>query len=264
MVLRAHHQQPGPVVGQRQSHRRRHADADRQHQRTAPPVARHHQTERRRAGTARPSGSATGPRTPCARIPLPSPAAFASSSSDHVASAGTPASAGRRHPGSATRDPRRPRRPDARRRRACPPSSRLTPTSTTAAPGLTMSAVTMCGTPTAAMMTSACRVSAGRSRVPVWHNVTVAFSDRRVSSRPIGRPTVTPRPITTTCAPAIGTSNRRSRCTMPRGVHGSGAGSLSTSRPRLVGCRPSASLAGSMRSSAAFSSRCLGSGSCTM
>ena len=98
----------------------------------------------------------------------------------------------------------------------------------------------------------------------MWHSVTVAFSERRVSSRPSGRPTVTPRPITTTCAPAISTSNRRSRCTIPRGVHGSGAGSLSTSLPRFVGCRPSASFAGSMRSSAAFSSRCFGSGNCTM
>ena len=52
---------------------------------------------------------------------------------------------------------------------------------------------------------SACRVSAGRSRVPVWHKVTVAFSERRVNMRPSGRPTVTPRPITTTCAPAIST-----------------------------------------------------------
>src|ERR1700732_3020000 len=51
---------------------------------------------------------------------------------------------------------------------------------------------------------------------------------------------------------------------MPRGVHGSGAGSLSTSLPRLVGCSPSASLPGSTRSSAAFSLRCFASGSCTM
>ena len=42
--------------------------------------------------------------------------------------------------------------------------------------------------------------------MPVWHSVTVAFSERRVSSSPSGRPTVTPRPITTTSAPAIGTS----------------------------------------------------------
>ena len=39
----------------------------------------------------------------------------------------------------------------------------------------------------------------------------------------------------------------------PLGVHGSGAGSLSTSLPRLTGCRPSASLAGSIRSRIAFS-----------
>ena len=55
-------------------------------------------------------------------------------------------------------------------------------------------------------MMSAWLVSAGRSRVAVWHNVTVAFSERRVSSSPSGLPTVTPRPITTTCAPAISTS----------------------------------------------------------
>ncbi|COY39826.1 Uncharacterised protein [Mycobacterium tuberculosis] len=66
-----------------------------------------------------------------------------------------------------------------------------------------MSAVNRCATPTAATTMSACRVNAGRSRVPVWHNVTVAFSERRVSNSPSGRPTVTPRPITTTCAPAI-------------------------------------------------------------
>ena len=52
--------------------------------------------------------------------------------------------------------------------------------------GRTISAVTMCGTPTAATMMSARRVSSGRCRVAVWHTVTVAFSDRRVSSRPSG------------------------------------------------------------------------------
>ena len=62
-----------------------------------------------------------------------------------------------------------------------------------------------------------------------------------------GGPTVIPRPTTTTSAPAIGTSWRRSSSTMPYGVHGSGAGLPSTSQPRLVGCRPSASLAGSIR-----------------
>ena len=51
---------------------------------------------------------------------------------------------------------------------------------------------------------------------------------------------------------------------MPRGVHGSGPGSPSTSRPRFTGCRPSASLTGSTRSSAAPASSPRGSGSCTM
>ena len=83
------------------------------------------------------------------------------------------------------------------------PSTRETPTSSTAAPGLTMSPVMMPGTPAAATTMSALRTWAARSRVPVWHSVTVAFSERRVSSSPSGRPTVRPRPTTTTSAPAI-------------------------------------------------------------
>src|SRR5699024_8420752 len=138
---------------------------------------------------------------------------------------------------------------------ASAPSTRDTPTSSTAAPGLTMPAVSMWGTPAAATITSARRVSAERSRVPVWHRVTVEFSLRRVSMSPMGRPTVTPRPTTTTCAPANSTSNRRSRWRQPLGVHGSGAGSFSTNFPRLTGWSPSASLAGSIRSRTAFSSR---------
>jgi hypothetical protein len=73
-------------------------------------------------------------------------------------------------------------------------------------PGLTMSPVMMPGTPAAATTMSAWRTSAARSRVPVWHSVTVAFSERRVRMSPSGRPTVRPRPTTTTLAPAIGTS----------------------------------------------------------
>ncbi len=96
--------------------------------------------------------------------------------------------------------------------------------------------------------------------MPVWHSVTVAFSLRRVSSSPSGRPTVTPRPTTTTSAPAIATPWRRSSSTIPYGVHGSGASWPSTSQPRFVGCRPSASLAGSMSPSTRFSSRPFGSG----
>src|SRR5690606_13274160 len=87
--------------------------------------------------------------------------------------------------------------------------TRFTPTSTTAAPGRTMSGVSRCGTPAATTTMSARRVWVARSRVPVWHRVTVAFSLRRVNSSPRGRPTVTPRPITTTSAPASGTPYRR-------------------------------------------------------
>jgi len=113
------------------------------------------------------------------------------------------------------------------------PSTRLTPTSSTAAPGLIISAATMPGAPAAATTMSACRSSRGRSRVPVWHRVTVAFSDRRVSRRPSGRPTVMPRPITTTWAPFSGTPYRCKSSTTPNGVHGSGARWPSTSEPRL-------------------------------
>src|SRR6266571_1758129 len=51
---------------------------------------------------------------------------------------------------------------------------------------------------------------------------------------------------------------------MPRGVHGSGPGSPRTSLPRLAGCRPSASLAGSIRFRTAWASSPAGSGSWTM
>src|SRR5690606_20071715 len=50
--------------------------------------------------------------------------------------------------------------------------ARDTPTSTTTAPGLTMSAVTIPGTPAAATTTSARRVWAARSAVPVCVSVT--------------------------------------------------------------------------------------------
>src|SRR3954447_5416062 len=144
------------------------------------------------------------------------------------------------------------------------PSTLLTPTSSTAAPGFTIAEVISPGTPAAATTMSAVRTCAARSRVPVWHNVTVAFSERRVSSSPRGRPTVTPRPTTVTSAPLISTWWRRSSSTMPYGVHGSGAALPSTSQPRFVGCSPSASLVGSISPRTAFSSMPLGSGSCTM
>ena len=98
-------------------------------------------------------------------------------------SAASPWSSGRPRRASG-RAARPPRRPPGRRRRPARASVRVTPTSSTAAPGRTMSAVISPRTPAAATTTSARRTSAARSRVPVWQSVTVAFSLRRVSSRP--------------------------------------------------------------------------------
>ena len=46
-ALAAHHQQAGPVVGERKPQRRRDGDTDAEHQRTAPPVSGDHQNEGR-------------------------------------------------------------------------------------------------------------------------------------------------------------------------------------------------------------------------
>ena len=170
--------------------------------------------------------------------------------------AASPGSSGPRRRGSA-----RPTRPPRRRRAATSPailpSTRLTPTSSTAAPGLTMSAVMMPGTPAAATTMSALRTCAARSRVPVWHSVTVAFSLRRVSSRP-------ERAADGDAAADdddLGAGDRHvvaaqqlddadAACTA------AAPASPSTSRPRLIGCRPSASLAGSIALEDARSRRC--------
>src|SRR5690606_35041015 len=102
------------------------------------------------------------------------------------------------------------------------PSTRDTPTSRTAAPGLTMSAVMRPGTPAAATTMSALRVWAARSRVAGWQSVTVAISVRRGSRRPRERPTVMPPPTTATSAALSGESNLRSSSTMPFGVDDGG------------------------------------------
>ena len=148
------------------------------------------------------------------------------------------------------------------------PVTRETPTSRTITPSLTCSGFTMWAEPAAAITTSALASSSSRFVVPVWARVTVALTSRRVSTRPAGRPMVTPRPITSTCLPASSTPWWRSSSTQPAGVHGSGESSSppteATSRPRFMGCRPSASLSGSMASSTFWVSTCFGSGSWTM
>jgi PAS domain S-box-containing protein len=80
-----------------------------------------------------------------------------------------------------------------------PASSRFMPTSITTAPGLTMSAVSTLRLPTAATITSACRVMAFRSGVALWQMVTVAFCCSSIMA--MGLPTMLERPITTACLP---------------------------------------------------------------
>ena len=148
------------------------------------------------------------------------------------------------------------------------PTTRLTPTSSTTAPGLTISGVIIPATPAALIMMSARRVWLARSRVPVWQISTVALTSRLPSSKPIERPTVTPLPTTQISWLAREIPLRTSSSMQPRGVQGRGESigplTRSTRRPRLVGCKPSASLAGSMRSNTALVSMPRGKGSCTI
>ncbi len=95
-----------------------------------------------------------------------------------------------------------------------PVSVRLMPTSITTAPGLTMAAVTNLALPMATIRMSAWRVMAGRSWVRLWQTVTVASppGPRCMSMTAMGLPTISLRPSTTTCAPAMGIWWRRSNC----------------------------------------------------
>ena len=93
----------------------------------------------------------------------------------------------------------------------------------------------------------------------------LACSSFSASSNASGRPIVRPRPTITTCLPGDrAPRGARAAPGSPRGVHGRGASTPITSRPRFTGCSPSASLSGSIASSAASSSMSGGSGSCTM
>ena len=89
-----------------------------------------------------------------------------------------------------------------------------------------MSAVRNRALPMAAMMMSACRVTASRSRVRVWQTDTVALapSDRCISRLATGFPTILERPRTTTFCPAGSKPDRISICCMPDGVAGMNRG----------------------------------------
>ena len=83
--------------------------------------------------------------------------------------------------------------------------SHVMPPDTTTAPGLIISGLTKPGTPTAATTTSARRVRAPMSRTAVCTTVTAALPPGcfRVSRSESGRPSVGPRPTTTTSRPSI-------------------------------------------------------------
>src|SRR5205814_4069575 len=89
------------------------------------------------------------------------------------------------------------------------PSTQLLPTSTTTAPGLTMSGVTSRGTPAAATSTSDRRQTPARYGVRVWATVTVASPPAGLAAvffcrsiRASGLPTTLLRPTATTSRPA--------------------------------------------------------------
>ena len=162
----------------------------REHQRAASPVTGHHQPERRDDDQPDQQDRPLPAEHLAGELSSASLRRFASASchARRRSSAGTPASAGRRRPGSATRDRRRPTRRGARRRPACrrrrgSPRRRPRPR-----PGRTMSRGHHVRHPGGGDDDVGLAGQRGRSRVPVWHNVTVAFSDRRVSSSPSGLP----------------------------------------------------------------------------
>ena len=179
-------------------------------------------------------------------------------------SAAGPGSSGRHRRASAPASPR-PRRPRARRRRRCRRPMRETPTSRTCAPGLTMSAVMSprdtgggdddVGTANVVGEVTGAGVAQG-------HGGVLGATGQQQTER-------TADGDATADHAHLGAVERRRRSaasssTIPRGVQGSGASVMSTSRPRFIGCRPSASLAGSTSSRARWVSRCFGSGSWTM
>ena len=138
-----------------------------------------------------------------------------------------------------------------------------TPTSITAAPGLTMSAVIIRACPAAATTMSASRTAAAMSGVREWAIVTVASVPLRLRSSDSGRPTSVERPITSARFPEIGTSYFSSRRMTPSGVQPTRPGLPRTRRPIDRSVRPSTSFSGGIRSITGSGSRASGSGSWT-
>ena len=85
-----------------------------------------------------------------------------------------------------------------------------------------------------------------RSCVREWQTVTVACRCSR--SIDTGFPTISLRPMTTACLPAISMLLRRSSSMMPAGVHAIRSARFCTSRPTFTGVTPSTSFDGSIAS----------------
>ena len=140
------------------------------------------------------------------------------------------------------------------------------PTSITTAPGLTMSAVTNFALPMATMRMSACRVTAGRSRVRLWQTVTVASPPRAAlheHDRHRLADDVAAAEHHHVRARRSGSLLRTSICWMPCGVQGRNRGRPCTIRPTFSGWKASTSFSGLTASSTRVSSICLGSGNWT-
>src|SRR5664279_1891593 len=98
--------------------------------------------------------------------------------------------------------------------------TRVVPTSITAAPSFTISAVRNWGFPNAAIMISACRQISFRFLVRLLQTVTVASPGYPfcIINDATGLPTILLRPITTQFLPAVGISYRFSNSIIPEGV----------------------------------------------
>ncbi len=127
------------------------------------------------------------------------------------------------------------------------PFTNVLPTSTTTAPGFTISAVINRGFPIATMRTSALPVISARFGVLLLQLVTVAHA--LMAMRLIGFPTMFDRPRMTTCLPSSGILYHSRSFLIPFGVQDTSPESSPRKRfPILVRVNQSTSLRGSIAS----------------
>ena len=163
------------------------------------------------------------------------------------------------------------------------------PMSTTTAPGLIQSLVTISGAPTPTTTTSASRTArraSSRARrvsarsfslsEKLWYffrKFTACVCSSVVDAAPasrishdMGMPTTLLSPTTATALPRTSTPSLRSSSAHPSGAHGMNAGRQTprmASLPTLLGCSPSTSFLGFMHSRSRLSLRWPGTGSCS-